>query len=363
MKTCGPTSGPMKGIVAPSAASRTSRIAGRAAGQAGVAGDPVAARGSRSPRCTPGSDPARRRLSPLTSAIRVFSSGSEGVFRHAVQIRRDAKGTDASAGDGALSPAPLPRRHLRLRGDPEAQRPRLPARRRPHLHRQQLQAFANGTPGGFVLRTFALPHPELAGVGVAITEILIGLLVTDRALHADRSGRRPRPQPAALPHRQLAHDALLPRPRPRLHLRLAAAGARRRKRPARARQPDRKAARRRLDAAGLRLNPSRGRRVRPLVHPPRPARRARRRRGGDRRDLGPGQGHLLGDSLARSRLLGRARRRRLGRRQSRGRRRRRQRSAGSSLPSGAVKLGPAKAPAQRSAPPPTATPPTARRTS
>jgi thiosulfate dehydrogenase (quinone) large subunit len=42
----------------------------------------------------------------------------------------------------------------------------------------QLQAFANGTPGGFVLRTFALPHPELAGIGVAITEILIGLLVT-----------------------------------------------------------------------------------------------------------------------------------------------------------------------------------------
>jgi len=42
----------------------------------------------------------------------------------------------------------------------------------------QLQAFANGTPGGFVLRAFALPHPGLAGVGVAVTEILIGLLVT-----------------------------------------------------------------------------------------------------------------------------------------------------------------------------------------
>jgi thiosulfate dehydrogenase [quinone] large subunit len=41
----------------------------------------------------------------------------------------------------------------------------------------QLQAFANGTPGGFVLRSFALPHPELAGIGVAIAEILIGLLV------------------------------------------------------------------------------------------------------------------------------------------------------------------------------------------
>ena len=42
----------------------------------------------------------------------------------------------------------------------------------------QLHGFAGGTPGGFILRAFALPHPGLAGVGVAITEILIGLLVT-----------------------------------------------------------------------------------------------------------------------------------------------------------------------------------------
>lgn len=42
----------------------------------------------------------------------------------------------------------------------------------------QLHGFAAGTPGGFILRTFALPHPEIAGIGVAITEILIGLLVT-----------------------------------------------------------------------------------------------------------------------------------------------------------------------------------------
>lgn len=42
----------------------------------------------------------------------------------------------------------------------------------------QLQGFANGTPGGFLLRTFAIPHPEVAGVAVAITEILIGLLAT-----------------------------------------------------------------------------------------------------------------------------------------------------------------------------------------
>jgi thiosulfate dehydrogenase [quinone] large subunit len=42
----------------------------------------------------------------------------------------------------------------------------------------QLEGFARGTPGGFVLETFALPHPELAGIGVAIVEILVGLLVT-----------------------------------------------------------------------------------------------------------------------------------------------------------------------------------------
>src|SRR5512133_2852815 len=40
----------------------------------------------------------------------------------------------------------------------------------------QLTGFANHTPGGFILRTFAIPHAELAGVGVAIVEILIGLL-------------------------------------------------------------------------------------------------------------------------------------------------------------------------------------------
>jgi thiosulfate dehydrogenase (quinone) large subunit len=42
----------------------------------------------------------------------------------------------------------------------------------------QLHGFANGTPGGFVLETFASPIPVVAGVGVAITEILVGLLVT-----------------------------------------------------------------------------------------------------------------------------------------------------------------------------------------
>jgi thiosulfate dehydrogenase (quinone) large subunit len=40
----------------------------------------------------------------------------------------------------------------------------------------QLEGFADGTPGGWVLETFALPHPELAGVGVALAEIGIGLL-------------------------------------------------------------------------------------------------------------------------------------------------------------------------------------------
>jgi thiosulfate dehydrogenase [quinone] large subunit len=41
----------------------------------------------------------------------------------------------------------------------------------------QLEGFAQGTPGGWVLDTFALPHPELAGVGVAVAELAIGLLV------------------------------------------------------------------------------------------------------------------------------------------------------------------------------------------
>jgi thiosulfate dehydrogenase [quinone] large subunit len=42
----------------------------------------------------------------------------------------------------------------------------------------QLRGFARGTPGGFVLHTFAIPHPTLSGVGAALAEIAIGLLVT-----------------------------------------------------------------------------------------------------------------------------------------------------------------------------------------
>jgi thiosulfate dehydrogenase [quinone] large subunit len=40
----------------------------------------------------------------------------------------------------------------------------------------QLEAFADGTPGGAVLRALALPLPEVAGVGVALFELAIGLL-------------------------------------------------------------------------------------------------------------------------------------------------------------------------------------------
>jgi thiosulfate dehydrogenase [quinone] large subunit len=40
----------------------------------------------------------------------------------------------------------------------------------------QLDGFARGTPGGWLLETSALRHPELAGVGVALAEIGIGLL-------------------------------------------------------------------------------------------------------------------------------------------------------------------------------------------
>src|SRR5919198_4438763 len=40
----------------------------------------------------------------------------------------------------------------------------------------QLEAFANGTPGGPLLHALAIPIPEVAGVGVALFEILVGLL-------------------------------------------------------------------------------------------------------------------------------------------------------------------------------------------
>lgn len=42
----------------------------------------------------------------------------------------------------------------------------------------QLHGFASGTPGGFLLKAFALPDPAVAGVAVALLEIVVGLLVT-----------------------------------------------------------------------------------------------------------------------------------------------------------------------------------------
>ena len=42
----------------------------------------------------------------------------------------------------------------------------------------QLKGFADGAPGGWLLETFALPYPKVAGVAVALAEIAIGLLVT-----------------------------------------------------------------------------------------------------------------------------------------------------------------------------------------
>jgi thiosulfate dehydrogenase [quinone] large subunit len=46
----------------------------------------------------------------------------------------------------------------------------------------QLEGFAGGTPGGFLLRAFAIPHPEIAGIGVAAFEIVIGLLTASGLL-------------------------------------------------------------------------------------------------------------------------------------------------------------------------------------
>src|SRR5437773_974916 len=61
----------------------------------------------------------------------------------------------------------------------------------------QLHGFANGTPGGFLLRAFALPQPKLTGVAIAVLEILVGLLVTTGLLTraaASRATRRPPPR-------------------------------------------------------------------------------------------------------------------------------------------------------------------------
>lgn len=41
----------------------------------------------------------------------------------------------------------------------------------------QLHNFASDTPGGFLLRALAIPHPTLTGVAVALVEIAVGLLV------------------------------------------------------------------------------------------------------------------------------------------------------------------------------------------
>src|SRR5436309_10224138 len=41
----------------------------------------------------------------------------------------------------------------------------------------QLRGFAQGTPGGGLLRALAIPHAQLAGAGVAVTEIAVGTLI------------------------------------------------------------------------------------------------------------------------------------------------------------------------------------------
>ena len=101
----------------------------------------------------------------------------------------------------------------------------------------QLHGFAAGTPGGFLLRTFALPHPELAGIGVAITEIMIGLLVT-AGLFTRVAAAGGMCLNLILFFTASWHTTpVLPGPRPGLRLRLAALRPRRCHRPARAGQP------------------------------------------------------------------------------------------------------------------------------
>ena len=99
----------------------------------------------------------------------------------------------------------------------------------------QLHAFANGTPGGFLLRWFAIPQPRVAGVGVALAEIAIGLLTTAGMLTRAAAAAGLGAEPGAVPDRELDDHPLLPRPGHRLLLRLAAAGAGRSGRPARGR--------------------------------------------------------------------------------------------------------------------------------
>jgi thiosulfate dehydrogenase (quinone) large subunit len=109
-------------------------------------------------RDTPGADPARQ-----------------------VRVRRQAPSRRAGAVSPALALFPLRiflgvtfvYAGIQKLSDPGFLRPGAPT-----YIGTQLHGFAAGTPGGFVLRTFALPVPELAGVGVAIAEIMIGLLAT-----------------------------------------------------------------------------------------------------------------------------------------------------------------------------------------
>src|SRR5919206_4524704 len=57
----------------------------------------------------------------------------------------------------------------------------------------QLEGFARGTPGGWLLETFALPHPELAGIGVAVAQIAIGVPVLAGRVTRAPPPARPRP--------------------------------------------------------------------------------------------------------------------------------------------------------------------------
>ena len=79
-------------------------------------------------------------------------------------------------GPGAAAAAPLPRPHLRLRRRPEAQRPRLPARRRAHLHRHPAGRLRQRHAGRLRPPGLRDSDPGQAGIGVALTEITIGLL-------------------------------------------------------------------------------------------------------------------------------------------------------------------------------------------
>src|SRR5207247_710854 len=118
-----------------------------------------------------GQPPRDRRLDRLPDPWRPLRAGpvATGVDRAARPCRDRKRGADRRNVWG------VSRRQRLATGHHRAARAFPHSAAAPTYIGTQLHAFANGTPGGFILRAFAIPHAELAGIGVAIVEIAIGL--------------------------------------------------------------------------------------------------------------------------------------------------------------------------------------------